>query len=124
MPKALKPNPLQTKTIRKPVSAPAKVADIVELNPIKSATIAKPVNDTEPRPKNLKANILPTEGYVLEIDGKFKTEYVTSEEALKAGLELKEKYPQIQVKVYDAKKRTRTPVELPEQSEDKNETAS
>ena len=123
MPKALKPNPLQTKTIRKPVSAPAKVADIVELNPIKSATIAKPVNDTEPRPKNLKANILPTEGYVLEIDGKFKTEYVTSEEALKAGLELKEKYPQIQVKVYDAKERTRTVVELPEQSEGKTEAA-
>ena len=69
------------------------------------------------RPKNPSANVLPSEGYVLEIDGKFKTEYVTSAEALKAGLELKEKYPQIQVKVYDAKKRTRTPVELPEQSE-------
>jgi len=36
---------------------------------------------------------------------------------LKAGLELKEKYPQIQVKVYDAKKRTRTAVELPEKSD-------
>jgi hypothetical protein len=68
------------------------------------------------RPKNPSANVLPSEGYVLEIDGKFKTECVTSAEALKAGLELKEKYPQIQVKVYDAKKRTRTPVELPEKS--------
>ena len=124
MPKALKPNPLQTKTIRKPVSAPAKVADIVELNPIKSATIAKPVNDTEPRPKNPSANVLPTEGYVLEIDGKFKSEYVTLKEALKAGLDLKGKYPQIQVKVYGAKERTRTVVELPEQSEKKTATAS
>ena len=33
---------------------------------------------------------------------------------MKAGLELKTKYPQIQVKVYDAKERTRTLVELPE----------
>jgi hypothetical protein len=64
------------------------------------------------RPKNPSANILPTAGYVLEIDGKFKSEYETLEVALKAGLELKEKYPQIQVKVYDAKERTRTVVEL------------
>ena len=75
------------------------------------------------RPKNPSANILPTEGYVLEIDGKFKSEYETSKDALKAGLELKEKYPQIQVKVYDAKERTRTPVELPEQSEKKTEAS-
>jgi hypothetical protein len=72
-------------------------------------------NDTE-RPKNLSVNILPSEGYVVEIDGKFKSEYGTSEEALKAGLELKKKYPQIQVKVYGAKERTRTPVELPDSS--------
>ena len=66
------------------------------------------------RPKNPRANILPTEGYVLEVDGKFKTEYESSEPAMKAGLELKKKYPHIQVKVYDAKERTRTPVELSE----------
>ena len=66
------------------------------------------------RPKNPLANVLPTEGYVLEIDGKFKSEYKTSEAAMKAGLELKKKYPHIQVKVYDAKERTWTPVELSE----------
>jgi hypothetical protein len=76
------------------------------------------------RPKNPSANILPTEGYVLEIDGKFKTEYVTAAEALKAGFELKKKCPQIQVKVYDAKERTRTPVEYSEQLEKKTEAAS
>src|SRR5450830_1305973 len=96
---------------------------------VKEAKTEQPVsNDTKrlkdpsanvpaTRPKNPSANVLPSEGYVLEIDGKFKTEYVTSAEALKAGLELKEKYPQIQVKVYDAKKRTRTAVELPEKSD-------
>ena len=66
------------------------------------------------KPKNPRANILPTEGYVIEVDGKFKTEYESSEAAMKAGLELKKKYPHIQVKVYDAKERTRTPVELSE----------
>ena len=78
---------------------------------VKETKTERPVSNGGTRPKNPSANILPTEGYVLEIDGKFKTEYVTSAEALKAGLELKEKYPQIQVKVYDAKERTRTPVE-------------
>jgi hypothetical protein len=65
-------------------------------------------------PKNPSPNLLPTEGYVLEIDGKYKTEYQTSEDALKAGLELKKKFPFIQVYVYDAKERTRTLVSLPE----------
>ena len=91
---------------------------------MKETAVEQSASNGRTRPKNSSANILPTEGYVLEIDGKFKTEYVTSAEALKAGLELKTKYPQNQVKVYDAKNRTRTPVELPEQSEDKNETAS
>jgi hypothetical protein len=52
--------------------------------------------------------------YVLEIDGKFKSDYKTSEDALKAGLELKKKFPFIQVIVYAAKERTRTLVTLPE----------
>jgi hypothetical protein len=66
------------------------------------------------RPKNPSANLAPTDGYVLEIDGKFKTECQTSEDALKAGLELKKKFPFLQVYVYDAKERTRTLVSLPE----------
>jgi hypothetical protein len=63
------------------------------------------------RPKNISARGVPIEGYALEIDGKFKSEYKTSDEALKVGSELKKKFPQILVKVYDAKKRTRTLVE-------------
>ena len=66
------------------------------------------------RPKNPSANVLPTEGFVLEIDGKFKSDYKTSEDASKAGFELKKKFPFIQVIVYAAKERTRTLVTLPE----------
>jgi hypothetical protein len=66
------------------------------------------------RPKNPSANLVPSDGYFLEIDGKIKTEYATSEDAMKAGSELKKKYPHIQVIVYGAKARTRTLVELPD----------
>ena len=74
----------------------------------------QPTNNGTTRPKNPPANLRPTEGYILEVDGKFKLEYASTEAAMKAGLELKKKYPNIQVKVYDAKERTRTVVELTE----------
>jgi len=64
------------------------------------------------RPKNPPANVIPTEGYFLEIDGKIKVEYQTSEEASKAGLDLKTKFPKIQVNVFDAKQHSRTLVAL------------
>ena len=73
-----------------------------------------PATNGTTRPKNPSANVLPTEGFVLEIDGKFKSDYKTSAEAMKAGLELKKKFPFIQVIVYSAKERTRTLVTLPE----------
>ena len=81
---------------------------------MKEKATEQPANNGTTRPKNLSANVRPTNGYVLEIDGKFKSEYENSEAALKVGLELKKKYPHIQVKVYDAKERTWTPVELSE----------
>jgi hypothetical protein len=70
------------------------------------------VGEDEKRPRNLKANLLPTEGYGLEVDGRVKAQYDTAEAAAKAGLELKQKYPFIQVYVFDAKERTRTVVAL------------
>ena len=77
-------------------------------------TKPKPLSDdvSATRPKNPPANLRPTEGYILEVDGKFKSEYESAEATMKAGWELKKKYPYIQVKVYDAKERTRTVVEL------------
>ena len=83
---------------------------------VKEKTTEQSANNGTTRPKNPSANVRPTEGYVLEIDGKFKSQYETSDEAMKAGLELKKKFPHVQVKLYDAKARTRTPVELTEKS--------
>ncbi len=81
---------------------------------IKETTVDQPANNGTTRPKNPSANVLPTDGFVLQIDGKFKSEYETAAQAKKAGLELKKKYPFLQVIVYDAKERTRTLVTLPE----------
>jgi hypothetical protein len=81
---------------------------------IKETTVDQPANNGTTRPKNPSANVLPTEGFVLEIDGKFKSEYKASADAMKAGVELKKKFPFIQVIVYDAKERTRTLVKIPE----------
>jgi len=76
---------------------------------IKEKATEQPENGTT-RPKNPSANVMPTEGFVLQIDGKFKSQYGSPEQAMKAGLELKKKYPFLQVIVYDAKERTRTVV--------------
>jgi hypothetical protein len=44
-------------------------------------------------------------GYVVEVGGRFVSEYGTLTAALRAGLELKHRDAQAQVKVYDAKER-------------------
>jgi hypothetical protein len=53
-----------------------------------------------------KPSLQPKEGYVVEIDGKFESEYGTFMGALKAGLGLRQKFPQSQVKVHDANEQT------------------
>src|ERR1039457_6207465 len=45
-------------------------------------------NNGTTRPKNPPANLRPTEGYILEVDGKFKSEYKRSEAAMKVGIVL------------------------------------
>jgi hypothetical protein len=67
------------------------------------------------KPANLRANVMPDNGYVLSIDGKLKTRFETSEQAMTAGLKLKQDYPVIQVSVFDATARSYTPVALPEE---------
>ena len=83
---------------------------------MKEPTAEQPASNDTSRPKNTSASTIPSEGYVLEIDGKLKSEFETSEAAMKSALELKKKYPQIQINVYDAKERARTLVELTEKS--------
>jgi hypothetical protein len=63
------------------------------------------------KPANLRANSMPTDGFVLSVDGKLKTRFETAKEAMTAASKLKETYPVIQVAVYDAVERKYSPVE-------------
>jgi hypothetical protein len=83
---------------------------------VKEPTAEETANNDTTMPKNLSANTIPSKGYVLEIDGKFKSEFETSDAAMKSALDLKKKYPQIRVNVYDAKEHARTLVDLAEKS--------
>jgi hypothetical protein len=71
------------------------------------------------KPKNLSANVMPPDGYVLTVDGKLKTRYETETEAVAAGSKLKQKFPMIRVSVFEPVGRTYTPVEA--QENDKGE---
>jgi hypothetical protein len=65
----------------------------------------------EQAPRNIPANTAPTEGFSLEVDGKIKSQHPTIEAAMAIGGELKRKFPVLQVMVFDAAAKTRTPVE-------------
>ena len=66
------------------------------------------------KPTNLRANMMPIDGYVLSVDGKFKTRFETSDEAMTAAVALKQNYPVVQVAVFDAAARSYSPVVSPE----------
>jgi len=65
---------------------------------------------------NLRADALPTSGFVLSVDGKLKTRYETANEAATAGAKLKQRYPVIKVEVYDARAGVYTPVDQPQEA--------
>jgi hypothetical protein len=51
-----------------------------------------------------ESTVLFPESYVVEIDGKIKSEYRIYTEALKAGLELKREFPHSHIKVHELEK--------------------
>src|SRR5689334_10584650 len=55
-----------------------------------------------------RADLLPTDGFVMEVDGRMKLRFDDSSAAQKAAVELKRRFPMLQVKVYDAIEKTRT----------------
>ena len=50
----------------------------------------------------IEDNVLASGSYVVEIDGRITSEYRIFVEALKAGMEMKQKFPHSQIKVHDA----------------------
>ena len=55
---------------------------------------------------------LPTSGYALVVDGQTKKEFDNRDRALKSARELKGRFPNLQVKVFDAENRQSETVEL------------
>jgi len=66
------------------------------------------------KPANLRADVMPADGYLLSVDGKLKKRYDIAQEAMTEGSKLKQKFPIVQVAIYDAAEQKFTPVELRE----------
>jgi hypothetical protein len=69
--------------------------------------------DQPPPKKQVRADIVPSEGFSLVVDGHFKSNHQTVEAAEEAGGLLKARFPMLQVQVYDAATKTRSKVEWP-----------
>ena len=67
----------------------------------------RPVDGSEPR-KALRADRPPTEGFVVIVDGHFKSEFDALDAAEASGRKLKSTYPMLQVEIYDAVTKVRT----------------
>jgi hypothetical protein len=66
----------------------------------------------ELRPRNAqRADIIPTEGFAMVVDGKLKVNFPDKEVAQAAGAELLAKFPMLRVELYNAETKVRTKVE-------------
>ncbi|OSI35332.1 hypothetical protein [Bradyrhizobium canariense] len=62
-----------------------------------------------PQPRQVRrADLAPSTGYAIVVDGRFKTEFADENAATKAAAELLVKYPMLKIEVYDAASRSRT----------------
>jgi hypothetical protein len=55
---------------------------------------------------------LPTSGYALIVDGRAKLEFKIQDSAIQAPKDLKRRFPNLQVKVYDAERKRVEQIEL------------
>ncbi|WP_439400404.1 hypothetical protein ACRQ5Q_43525 (plasmid) [Bradyrhizobium sp. PMVTL-01] len=60
-----------------------------------------------------RADLAPTVGYAIVVDGHFKIEFVDEGAATKAAAELLRKYPMLKIEVYDASSKSRALVRSP-----------
>ncbi|MGB8608767.1 hypothetical protein [Bradyrhizobium sp.] len=65
------------------------------------------IDEPEPR-KAPRADRPPTKGFVVIVDGHFKSEFDTVDAAEASGRKLKSNYPMLQIEIYDAVKKVRT----------------
>jgi hypothetical protein len=66
----------------------------------------------EIQPRNIqRADAPPADGFSLVVDGHFKTHYDSEAAAQEAGDELFGRFPMLQVLIYDAATKTRSPLQ-------------
>ena len=66
----------------------------------------------EPQPRKVqRADVAPADGFTLVVDGHFKTQYDSEAAAQEAGAELFGRFPMLQVLIYDAATKTRSPLQ-------------
>ena len=70
--------------------------------------------DNAKKPVQVRADAIPTDGFILTVDGKMKARYETEQAAATEAAKLKQRFPVIQVSVYDAAARTYTAVNAQE----------
>ena len=72
----------------------------------------KPLRPAEAQPRNTtRADLILTEGFGLEVDGRMKMVFPTLQAALKRAHDLKTEFPMLQIKVYDAAEKKSTLLE-------------
>jgi len=67
-------------------------------------TLKRPhTDDEDPPPRQIRRN---EDRFLLKIDGQAKRSYADKEAAIKAGKEIKQKYPVVKAAVFDSKEGT------------------
>ena len=65
----------------------------------------------EPQPRNIqRADIAPSDGFALVVDGRIKTKYDDEAAAKKAATDLLSRFPKLQVQIYNAATKTRSSI--------------
>jgi hypothetical protein len=59
------------------------------------------------------ARELPASGYALEVDGRLKAEFATRDGAKTGAEQLKQRFPMLRVRIYDAQTGTREEIQVP-----------
>jgi len=72
------------------------------------------MGEDKKKPAKIRTDAKATDGYILTVDGKPKTRYETEKEATAEAAKLKQRFPVIQVTIYDAAKDVYIPVALQE----------
>jgi len=65
-----------------------------------------------PAPREKVGTDLPTNGYAVVVDGHAEAAFATSDQAVKTAMDLKGRFPMLQIKVYDAEGKRSAKIEL------------